>query len=478
MSFLSKQEVSKIINEAPEGMEAKDVIRGLRRRGNTLEGFASPTKKQTPIVGLVKGAAQGLGTTLQNIGQATLAAPALIPGGKKFSERLGEIRKKTGLATETLTPETAAERIGFGAEQFAEFLAPLGTGVKAAKLVGGASRASRLGKFGVRTLAESGEFAVKTAAQTGDYDSSAQAFLLGLAINGVLGPAKVIGKAATSILPERLMSTIFKTSIDDLTQAYRTTARGKELNPTLAREVLDRGLKGSSQNMAVFSIKKIDDLERQVQNVLKESGDDLMSVPNKKSYIQFLQNDVIDKFKVGFFRGKARIARALLKEVNEAPPQQMTKITALRLRRFIDDMRSTSSFKLDQDLNKKQDQFKSAADFLRRKLAKDPRIATLMNEERVYIEAFENIVDKAHKTANKQVIGLIDVLAGGGGVASGSVLGGVGAAVAIRGFQQPFTLTNLAAFLDATGKFAGKTPQAIRDAMRAASVKGILETTD
>jgi len=478
MAFLTKQEVSKIVGEAPEGMDSKDIIRGLRRQGHTLQGFSSPirpTSTQSPLGGFVKGAAKGLGTTLQNIGQATLASPALIPGGKKFAERLGEIRKTTGIAPEKLVPETKAERVGFTAEQFGEFLVPLGVAARVPKVATGATRIARLGRFGVKSLAESGEFAIKTAAQKGEADSAAQAFTLGLAVNGTLGTLGVIGKGITKILPERLMSTIFKTSVDDLTAAYKTAARGKEINPTLAREVLDRKLRGSSENMAIYSIKKMGDLERQVQNVLKESGDELISVANKKSYIKFLQNDVIDKFKTGFFKGTARTAKALLKELDDAPAQQMNKTTALKLRRFIDGMRQTSSFRLDPNLSPRQDQFKSAANFLRKKLSKDPRIAKLMNEERIYIEAFENIVDQAHKTKNKQVIGLVDVLAGGGGVASGSILGGVGAAAAIRGFQQPFTLSNLAVFLDQTGKTAAKTPEAVRAAMRAATVKATEE---
>ena len=80
---------------------------------------------------------------------------------------------------------------------------------------------------------------------------------------------------------------------------------------------------------------------------------------------------------------------------------------------------------------------------LRKKLS-DAGLGELMNEERIFIEAIDSIVQDAVKRSNKNVIGLVDLLAGGGGMVAGGGLGGVTAAVGIRAFQQPFTLTNLA----------------------------------
>ena len=42
----------------------------------------------------------------------------------------------------------------------------------------------------------------------------------------------------------------------------------------------------------------------------------------------------------------------------------------------------------------------------------------------------------------------MDLLAGGGGMVAGGLGQGVGAAAAIRAFQQPFTLTNLGYIID------------------------------
>ena len=44
---------------------------------------------------------------------------------------------------------------------------------------------------------------------------------------------------------------------------------------------------------------------------------------------------------------------------------------------------------------------------------------------------------------NLVLLGLQDILIGGGGLASGVPGAGLGAMAAVRGFQQPFTLTNL-----------------------------------
>lgn len=401
------------------------------------------------IVGAGIGAAKGVGSTLYGVGKLTEKAVSPIQKGLDIatSAIIGQEVKTEpvfGEKPEILKPEGTAQKIGYTAEQLAEFFIPVGGGVKAVgALTKIAPKASGLAKLTAKSVGEGAEMALKTTAQTGgDIPSTSRAFILGLLVNPAL---KAVDDIVTKFVPERLMSTIFKTTDDDLRAAYSAVAKGQELNPTLAKEALDKGLRGSSKNMAVYSFKKLDDLERQVQNVSKSIKEPIV-VGNKNSYVNFLKT-VSDTFKGGFYSSRARTANTLIKELGQTESRRVSVPVALKLRRFIDGMRNTLSFRLDPKLAPKQEEFKEAADLLRIKLS-DAGLGNLMNEERIFIQAIDSIVEGAAKTQNKNVIGLVDLLAGGGGMVSGNITGGIGAAAAIRGFQQPFTLTNLAHYLN------------------------------
>jgi hypothetical protein len=91
-----------------------------------------------------------------------------------------------------------------------------------------------------------------------------------------------------------------------------------------------------------------------------------------------------------------------------------------------------------------------------------------MNEERIMIEAIDSIVSTAVKNENRRLLGLTDVLIGGGGAVTGFPGAGFGMMAAIRAGQQPFTLTNLGSLIDRMYKL---TPSAAtgETAMRAAT---------
>ena len=101
------------------------------------------------------------------------------------------------------------------------------------------------------------------------------------------------------MLPERLYSVIFKNAEQDLRAAYQTAAKGKAIDPTLAREVLDKGLRGNSKNMAILAFNTLDDLERSVQTTVKNRNAPII-VGNKATYVRFLE-EVVNTFKGGFF---------------------------------------------------------------------------------------------------------------------------------------------------------------------------------
>lgn len=390
-----------------------------------------------PIKDVLIGGAKGVGSTLFGLGKLGAKASEAIGLGGMVPKELKEEKP------ELLQPKTTAEKIGYGVEQVGEFFVPI---TKAGKIEKGLSMAKDLNivgkglKYGIPMLRNATEAAVKTAAQTGgEIPQTTGTFLLSLGSEGILKGLGAPLQKAGKVLPERIYSRIFQTAEDDLRNAYQSIAKNKEINPTLAREVLDRGLKGSSKNMAIYAFQKLDDLENQVKEFTPSLKP--IVIENKKAYTNFL-NEVVNQYKGGFFTGRATQAKNLLNELKSQKGKEITADIVLKLRRFIDNMRNTSSFKIDPKLSARQDEFRFAANSLRKKLS-EAGLKDLMNEERIYIEAIDNIVSDAAKRQNKNIIGLVDILAGGGGMVAGGLGQGIGAAAAIRAFQQPFTLTNL-----------------------------------
>ena len=410
-----------------------------------FSGTPTRVKNYIPRVGetafeLGKGAIKGALSTLDSLSGIGQRIASPLTGQKEVS--------KLGINTKASNP---AQQIGKGIEQVGEFFVPLGGAAKGEKLLTTVlPKASKVAKFTARTVAEATEFAAKTAAQTGgDVKQTTGTFLLSLAIPPAIKGIGAVSQKIGTALPERLASVIFKTAGDDLRVAYQSLAKGKQINPTLAREVVDRNFKGNSRNMAIYAFNKLDDFEKLVQTQVKQSNKSLV-VGNKATYQRFLQ-EVADTFKGGFYSTRAREANSLLKELVQGDSRRINMKTALKLRRFIDKMRNTSSFRLNPNLSARQEEFKYAANSLRKKLA-DAGLGDLMNEERIYIEAIDSIIEDAIKRSNKNVIGLVDLLAGGGGLVAGGGLTGLTAAVGIRAFQSPFTLTNLAHGIDVLTK--------------------------
>lgn len=388
-----------------------------------------------------------------------------------------EIKSRQGLESAVserpsyLTPKTEAEKVGATVEKIGEYFVPAGYGLKAlqATKVGSAlQRANDLNILGkafrslIKGVGEGVEFAVKATAQksTEDFGTQAKtaggAFLLGLAFTPVLDAAGAVIKNGidkiTSRLPERLMSVIFKTSEQDLRAEWNTIAKGKPLNPTLAREALENDIFGSSEKMGVYSIKKLGEIEKAVQASSKASKN-LINIGKEQTNktVEFLQ-DIVKSYD-GPFSSVGPTAEKLANEILGLYKTggNMSPNLVLRLKRFFDALRSNSSFNLNPTLSLKQEGLKNAANVFRQKLY-DAGFEKAMELERIFIEAIEALVKDAAKRGNKNVIGLVDLLAGGGGMVSGGPLAGLGAAASIRMVQQPAFITNVARGLYKTGE--------------------------
>lgn len=396
---------------------------------------------------LVGGLAVTAGEALQGVGRGL--ASTVFHGGDVIRRATGQERiLGTPEVQAAITPPpTPAGKAGFFMEQLGEFLVPLNVGAKARALV----RGPRWVKGMVRGLGESMEMGAKAGVQTGgDAEQTMFAALAGAASPAFINTAQAVGRVAFQKLPERLYGQIFRLAEDDLRQAYQAAAKG-HVNPTLAKEMLERGVFGSSRNLAVYSLKKLDALETQLQRAVLGRN---IRMPQKQDLIQ-LVDAIAGEFGGAFSqtgRTAAQMASALRAGIRGP---YMNAGRALALKRLLDQARNTSAFRLSAKLSPKQEEFKAAADLVRQTIHRTiPRASALLNEERIFIEAVDEIVTDAVRRTNRRLLGLTDYVLGGGGMASGSGVSGVGAAAAVRGFQNPFTLTGLGQLLRRVGLMA------------------------
>jgi len=398
---------------------------------------------------------------VSSFGEKALQAPLKLFGAKFDEKTSAESLLPEGLVRK---PETKTEKAGEIFGQTIQYLTPTGlekAGVKIAtkigtKIASGGILAKLLG-LSTKMIASGSDLAIKTALMGEEKEEVKQAGILGAASVPVIGTLAKVGKAVTRLLPEKLYNSMFKVAKDDIAAYYRTVANGKEINPTLAQELLERKVFGSAENMAVYSLNKLESLEKAVQNFIKEApagAPRVIKIDNKNAYVNLIET--INKyFKGSIFSQRAKEASKLVSELksykNEIPME-----LALNVRRFLDKMRNTSSFKLDAKLAPKQEEYKVAADQLRNKLA-NSGLGDLMNEERIFIKAFDAIVDDAVRRGNKNVLSLTDAILGGGGLAAGLTGPALGAMAAYRAFQMPASLTGVAQGLYQAGKVGEKT---------------------
>lgn len=298
------------------------------------------------------------------------------------------------------------------------------------------------------------------------------------------GAGKLIAKSGiTKALPERLYSTFFKTTSDDLTKLAKTSAIsdlqtqnpemfenlvkeglvrvGKsgtvELNPTLAQEALERGLGrstqivggkviktgGSLEKMADYTLKKQLELELAARTTAR-TAKDLVPISNTKGYIGMLK-DLSSTYKTegyGFLKEASKEANDFVKILTKSKGKLKAE-TALDLRRLLDGFRNSSSFRMSPTLGTKQAVFKEGANSLRRKIAEVPGMRDIMNEYRFNIEAAENLLTEAARRGNTKIFGLFDAFVGGSSIGA---MGPAGLSVwaGLRTIQTPAVLTAIA----------------------------------
>jgi hypothetical protein len=349
-------------------------------------------------------------------------------------------------------------------------------GAKAADVAAEASKlapvAKTAAKIASRAALEGAGAATVATAQSGNVKEGAKTGAVVGGISGALGAASAALKPVRTQLSEKLYSQIFKNSYDDMTQMLKTGAlqdlqktnpqRFQELvkegiikadangavkfNPTLAREALDRGLRGSIKNMSNEVVRKSLDLEQQARTIASEYGGTVgIPEPNKMlNILKTFQTEYKDTYlssKVG--DNADQLVQAIVEGKGKLSGED-----ALKLRRFLDSMRLLSSYKENTHVSLSQQNLREASDLVRASLNKIPGMSPVMNNYRFYIEALESLAKEAAKRGNSAVINLIDTALFGFG---GGLAGPQGAAVlplTRRALTLPKVVTELGSKLD------------------------------
>jgi hypothetical protein len=439
----------------------------------------TPTEQPVEKYGVEKGALKGVGSTLketsgllQSLGTNIMAG--IQTGSKKltgqettFADEKSKIKEQYGLKSlqkgteeeaklkDFLTPKTTQEKIGYGAEQIAEFFIPaskVAKGQKAldvlvdgSKMSGFLKSASKVaGKAGIEALG-AGSIGL---AQTGDFKKAGVTAATAGIIKGVTGTAGEIMKKIK--IPEKLYSRIFKSTTDDALDNIRTelnaglqknnptkfadyvkaglVKENGQINETLAREAINQGLKGSVKNMTKQTIQNTYDLELAAREAVK---DKVVKLTNTKGLTKTLLDTADD------WDGVAgnQISDKAINFATKAEKGVLTGDEALELKRFLDGLRIKSSFNPSAKRSLGQENYKYLSDLIRTKVRELPGMNKIMDDYRFNIEALESLSKELVKRNNQAAVSAIDTLLLGTGFATGMTP----TAIAVTGLKKIFS---------------------------------------
>lgn len=381
--------------------------------------------------------------------------------GKKITTGLGGlVGVKESVPTAPLmekldqiaTPTTGLEKVGFGAEKLGEFFLPASKAAQAEKTITLLSKGiksplwSAIARIGGKSAVQGVSGGAVSLAQTGDFKEAGQTALTAGVARGSLA---TIGEGARAFnIPERMYSTIFKNSARDMIAELKSggIANLKQTNPTkyeefvkqgiikvdntgnpivndtLAKQALDKGLRGSIRNMADEVVDGTLTSESEAQNIARNyKGTVDLTEPQIKNVLNKIGTDYED---VGFGEISNQ-AKALVSQI-ETSGGKVSAETALNARRLLDKVRISTSFdKPTTALSQTQGNLKTLADTIRNRVNSIPGMGETMKNYSFYIDALEALSKEAARRGNNQVIGLIDSVFLAGGVPTDPVTGGI-----------------------------------------------------
>lgn len=321
-------------------------------------------------------------------------------------------------------------------------------------------------------------------AQTGDPKSAALNAALFGATKGVTG---TIGAAAKAIgLPEHLYSTIFKTTSNDMLDQLKGSgiqALSKDnpemfqklvdagiikgvsdgnytVDETLAKQALDKGLKGSIENMSNVLVK--DTLQNELSaRTIAQNYDKPIAIAGADKLASLFKEVAADYQNVG----QGEIAQKALGYAQELEnPSLKSGIAsgagevnaedALGMRRFLDGMRARSSYNPQVKLSTTGENFKYWSDKVRGAVNAIPGMQSVMKDYSFNIDALSALAKTAAQKGNTQLVNMLDILIFEGGLTGG--IPGLGASMSLgrKGIQTAAGATGLGSAIQNSGSLS------------------------
>lgn len=425
----------------PSDNEIDPVEKALGGTGEA-QGFKESYTMTDVIGDYTKGFVKRSLGTVQNIGNVI---------AKPLGKALGVPEEEIGISEETLKPEGTAQKVGAFTSDVAGFLLPAGVISKTQVGVNALIQGSKFLPSATRVAAKAGIEAIGggavSLAETGDLGEAVKTGALFGALKGVTGGLGELARAYR--LPERIYSSIFKNTYQDVRQQLTTeglkafqksdpegfrqlvssgiikTGKGGVIvDDTIAKQALDRGLKGSLRNMAntvVSGLYKSEDAVRKIAAKTKAKVD-----MSEKQFNTVLSQIAQEYEAVGFgqFAQKAKALNSAIK----ASKGKVSVGTALEIRRLLDGLRRQSSYGSQSPLlSLSQQNLKFLSNTLRSRVNSMKGMGNVMENYTFYIEALEHLGKAAQRSGNNQIVSLIDSVffsgAAMGNPAIGSALG-------------------------------------------------------
>lgn len=318
-----------------------------------------------------------------------------------------------------------------------------------------AGKALSGGTFGQRVLQsgliQSGLGAASAAASGGSNENIKNSAIFGGIIGGgipVIGALYRGLEGFISKYPENAYTKIFKHTIPDMTAKLNTLAAGKEVNPTLAKEILDSGITGSAEEMGTILGATRNSVGKELNTVAAKYKASNIPIPDRKHLVKVL-TVIKNGFNEALVPEKVKEADSIIKYLTKVKPKNLNASQTLKLKQFIDSARSYSSFNNPVNrLSDKQGAFKKVADYFRGQIhLKIPELGAQLDAYRIAHEGFNSMVKEAVREGNEALLNRLDAIALGAGIVAGSPAVAGAAAGLIKLSRNPRFLTQSAQFV-------------------------------
>lgn len=366
----------------------------------------------------------------------------------------------TGL-DKVATPTNKAQSAGFATEKVAEFFVPAAQVAKADKVFNGMKVVSDTMKGGkvinatTRILGKAGTEGAAVAATSlaqsgyqGLFDSkegTKEAFKdaknAGLTAGVLKGAFAGFGELARGgNIPKKLYTQVYKETDRTGEAWFKNAGTGKNTSTT-ADWALNKGIKGSLENQAKQVRAILEKSEDDVVNAAERSGARVDVPPNLKNLALKLKEEYADY-------GRGEITAKVddfIKDIGKDGTMSVRK--ALDLRRFLDKLRTKTSFRNP----KIGDDIAYWADDLRGQVNKINDIGQINKDYAFAIQAKDALIRAARSLNNQKVLGAFEGYFEGGAMLAGKPLEGAAIIGAKRLTQSPNIQSRVAQGLNKIG---------------------------